>query len=295
MEATVVRRAYAGIVAVVLVAAAVVFMANGTTTNDPTYVVFTIDTERDVPPLLESYAGIEQGMPQLLSLFEEHEVSATFLVTGRIAQTYPDMVHMLAEGHEVGCHGMYHDVALSSLAYEEKAERIEQATTLITNVTGTTPTSFRAPGHSCDTDVIRILEGIGYTVEASCYQGESYPYHPSYDDWTKEGEMDMLRIPASNAPEYFYPFYYHDTDWRIPYEYVVDAQAQRDMKIVVIGLHPWELCTMELPEGYEAIEASCGEHTYQRLADLLDYLDDKDVEYITLAEAYGLITSSDAS
>ncbi|RZN47361.1 hypothetical protein EF808_04210 [archaeon] len=289
------KRSHAVVIAVLVVAGVLLAFASGVNEPDPIYVVFTIDTERDVPPLLEGSSGIEKGIPLLLSLFEEHGVRATFLVTGHVAENYPDVVQQIAYDHEVGCHGMYHDVALSSLGYQEKVERIEEATAIIASVTGSKPTSFRAPGHSCDTEVIRILEGLGYTVEASCYQGDSYPYHPSWDDWTEVGDMNMLRIPASNAPDYFYPFYYHDTEWSIPFEHVINMQNDRPETIVVIGLHPWELCNFDLPEEYGAIEESCGPHTYQRLVAFLEYLHDKNVEYVTLAEAYELLISDGAS
>ena len=46
-----------------------------------TYVLFTVDTEYDFPPVLNTEKGLDEGIPVLLSIFEEHDVKATFLVT----------------------------------------------------------------------------------------------------------------------------------------------------------------------------------------------------------------------
>ena len=52
-----------------------------------------------------------QGMPRLLDLYDKYGVKATFFYTGHIAQLYPEVVKMAYErGHEVGSHGLTHEV-----------------------------------------------------------------------------------------------------------------------------------------------------------------------------------------
>src|SRR5690349_11802564 len=72
-------------------------------------VCITIDTEHDCPPYLTTYQGIEVGVPRLLSLLAEENVPATFFTTGDVARRYPELIQrIVAEGHELGCHGDSH-------------------------------------------------------------------------------------------------------------------------------------------------------------------------------------------
>jgi hypothetical protein len=135
---------------------------------------------------------------------------------------------------------------------------------------------------------LEILEKNGYLIESSAYKGDSYPYNPSANDWQVQGEMEILRVPVSNAPDYLYSFFYYESSWIDAFEYLMEEQKEKDIKIMVIGLHPWELCELDLPEGYEETERICGDATHDMLVELLEYLKDKDVNYITLSESYEL-------
>ncbi|HOP09368.1 MAG TPA: polysaccharide deacetylase family protein, partial [Candidatus Methanofastidiosa archaeon] len=226
-----------------------------------TYVIFTVDTERDFPPILNTYIGIDEGVPMLLDIFDQYDVKATFLVTGNVAILRPDIVKLISQNHEVGNHSLYHLEPLYTLDYEEKVWRVEESTRILEEIIGENVTSFRAPGHSCDTELVEILQERGYLVESSGYHGDSYPYHPSSDDWQTAGDMDILRVPVSNAPAYFYSFFYYGASWIDAYEYVIEEQEDKDIKVVVIGIHPWELCQLELDDTYESTERVCGDVT----------------------------------
>lgn len=72
-------------------------------------VCLTVDVEPDCPPFLETFHGIEQGLPALLALFAEARVRGTFFVTGQVARHYPKAVDgIVSSGHELGCHGDTH-------------------------------------------------------------------------------------------------------------------------------------------------------------------------------------------
>ena len=258
--------------------------------NHGTYVIFTVDTERDFPPVLNTYRGIDEGIPILLNIFEQYGVKATFLVTGNVAKMRPDVVKLISESHEVGNHSLYHIEPFYSLDYEEKYRRVEESTSILEEVTGKDITSFRSPGHSCDTELINILESFGYLVECSAYKGDSYPYHPSADNWEEGGDMNIMRIPITNAPYYFYSCFYYGQSWIDAYEYSIEQQNDKDVKVVVIGLHPWELCDLDLDEANAYTDRVCGQVTHDMLIELLDYLKDKDVKYITMYEAYQLLS-----
>jgi len=51
----------------------------------------------------------EDILPDMLKVFQEKNVQATFFITGRFAKKFPDTVKMIATaGHEIGNHGYSH-------------------------------------------------------------------------------------------------------------------------------------------------------------------------------------------
>ena len=134
---------------------------------------------------------------------------ATFLFTGREARNHPKVVEdVLREGHEVGCHTMYHEtvgVATFNMPGEnfildsEVRGRLALATDTVESVAGIRPVSFRAPRLFGSTAMINTLEDLGYVADASFpayYSGLGFlPYRPSREDWSKEGNLRILELP----------------------------------------------------------------------------------------------------
>ncbi|NYT13328.1 MAG: polysaccharide deacetylase family protein [Candidatus Methanofastidiosa archaeon] len=256
-----------------------------------TYVLFTVDTEYDFPPVLDTEIGLDQGIPILLSIFKEHNVKATFLVTGEVADNRPDILNKIYQnGHEIGSHS-YHHKSIKAQTATEIQNEITLSTKAIENVIGERPVSFRAPGHSACNDLMTILHENGYLVEASADKINYYPYHPDENDWTLEGNMSILRVPVSHTPSYFYPPTTYNRSWIDCFNKVVSSQSDKNPKIVVIGLHPWELVEIEAPEEYQSYTRVCGNYTIENLTSLLEYLDGQDVTYVTLEELYYILNS----
>jgi len=254
-----------------------------------TYVLFTVDTEYDFPPVLNTEKGLDEGIPVLLSIFEEHDVKATFLVTGEVADKRPDVLKEIYQrGHEIGSHS-YHHKSIKAQTYPEIENEIILSTNAIEKAIGVRPVSFRAPGHSACNDLMTILQDQGYLVEASAEKINFYPYHPNETDWTSEGNMSVLRVPVSHTPAYFYPPTTYSRSWIDCFNKAVSTQSDKDIKIIVIGLHPWELVEIEAPEQYQSYTRACGNYTIDNLTSLLDYLDNQKVIYITLEELYHII------
>jgi peptidoglycan/xylan/chitin deacetylase (PgdA/CDA1 family) len=251
----------------------------------PIYILFTVDTEPDLPPILSTCRGMEEGIPFLLEKFSTYEVPATFFVLGETAVIYPHLIIHLAQDHEIGCHGMHH-ISLKDLSPEEKELQVKEATEILQDLAGSIR-SFRSPGHSCDTSLIDILQRHGYTIEASACKEHSYPYNPSLQDWLQEGTCSLLRVPVSHTPAYFYAPLVYPRSWTECYGDVLETQSDRRVKIVVIGLHPWEFISLEAP-GYESYIQGCGEYTRTQLTDLLDFLSHRNISYLTMNQLYDL-------
>lgn len=284
------RATVAAIGALLFLTAAALGLSQQDGSRETVYVLVTIDTERDLPPYYDTMTGMTEGIPALCGILESHGVTATFFVTGSVAGRAPDTIRTLSQTHEIGSHCMYHEEKLSTLTYEEKWERVAESAGILSSITGRKVTSFRAPYHSADTELYNILEDQGYLVEASAYAGPDAPYHPSADDWRVHGAMNILHVPVTHVPGIFYPYNTYPGTWPELADFAIESQKGQEKKLIVIGLHPWELCEQDFYPPLIGFERPCGNYTLTQLGSLLDHLDSMDAHYITMTEAYGLFT-----
>ncbi|HEX7705124.1 MAG TPA: polysaccharide deacetylase family protein [Thermoanaerobaculia bacterium] len=91
--------------------------------------------------------GPESDTPQLLDLFDSRGVKATFFVKGSLASRYPDIIHdIAARGHSIGNHSQNHPSGTFwCLTPSRIASEIDQCNRTLTELTGFSPTWFRAP------------------------------------------------------------------------------------------------------------------------------------------------------
>ncbi len=233
--------------------------------------VLSFDMETDIGSWTSGTKGITQGTPRILDILQRHEVSATFLFTGREALRHPEMVHRVRDaGHEIGCHTMFHenigepvyDVPVGGFILEREIEpRLMLATETVEQVAGVRPLSFRAPRLFGSTAMLKCLEKLGFLVDSSFpsyFHGRDFaPYHPSRENWAEPGSMHILEIPV---------FYDHNAEDN------GDQNRQRDQwpmlrlrggayfadlcrrmyrrprpaadNVLCVYLHPWEFAEM---------------------------------------------------
>ncbi|MGO3928850.1 polysaccharide deacetylase family protein [Rhodopseudomonas pseudopalustris] len=139
-------------------------------------VYLSVDVEGDCPPYLQTWRGLDEGLPRLLALFAEEQVPATFFTTGEAAQRFPDRIAAVVEaGHELASHGLTHRNFRDMTAAEADHEITSSAALLRTfgNVT-----SFRAPYLSFPEAFVPLLSKAGLTVDASrsAYKRQEAPY-----------------------------------------------------------------------------------------------------------------------
>jgi peptidoglycan/xylan/chitin deacetylase (PgdA/CDA1 family) len=102
----------------------------------PVSSIMRVSTAEPVLSLTYDDGPHPEHTPALLDVLREHGARATFFVlTGR-AREHPELVHrMLAEGHEVGLHGIDH-VRLTTLPGREAARRLRRAKRELEAITG---------------------------------------------------------------------------------------------------------------------------------------------------------------
>src|SRR5437773_8606093 len=88
--------------------------------------------------------GPNTGIWRILRILSLHEVKATFLTCGGIAERYPEAVAAIAaQGHEIAGHGYHHEVA-RDLTKDEERDVIKRTTDMILNRAQKRPFGWRS-------------------------------------------------------------------------------------------------------------------------------------------------------
>ena len=227
-------------------------------------VAFTVDVEQDAPPFLDTWRGVETGLPLMLELLAKYEVRATFFVTGRTAEGFPELIAQTSTRHEVSCHGYEHE-RFDRLGVEEQRRRIEKATEVLQAVTGRRPPGFRAPNFRLTSQTIAILEQLGYTYDASKAIYKRFP-----------GQRGSSMIVISNSlPSSL-------LRWPTWISRRVLGACLCLLPLVVLDYHPWELVKMSHIRF--DLKYGTGAKALSRLDRTLGYLLSRGVGFVTLEE-----------
>src|SRR6185312_11448531 len=97
-------------------------------------------TNLDKPGLLSMGTyGARVGVPLILDLLKENNLSATFFVPGWTAETHGDMIRVVYDkGHEIGHHGYLHEEP-TQLSREREEDVLRQGLFALRAVTGEDP------------------------------------------------------------------------------------------------------------------------------------------------------------
>ncbi len=201
-------------------------MPKPASSSRPRDVCITVDMEPDCPPFLWTWRGMEEGAPRLLDLFARHAIPATCFTTGESARHSPRVVErMVAEGHELGCHGMSH-TPFPQLDREAARREIVESSEILRSFGPVT--SFRAPNLLFPDEYLGLLEDAGYELDSS--QGK-HKQAWWFGDVTPPPSppTSLKRIPASTTSSVI----------RLP-AWLRDRFLLSLDGPVVLFVHPWE-------------------------------------------------------
>lgn len=108
--------------------------------------------------------GVRTGVWRLLDLFDTHGVHASFSVSGRLAQDWPEVVRSVAAaGHDLVGHGWVNDQFLNEA--DEATERgiIEQTLDAIEKASGVRPRGWASPANSSSERSKQLMLDAGIT------------------------------------------------------------------------------------------------------------------------------------
>ncbi|HPQ69986.1 MAG TPA: DUF3473 domain-containing protein [bacterium] len=207
---------------------------------------------------VEQWDNLEEVAPQatyrILRLLEENGVRATFFTLGWLAKRHPRLVRAIhASGHEVACHGYFHE-PLTKLHPDEFRADIRAAKRLLEDTVGTSVRGFRAPSFSINESnlwTFDVLIEEGFEYDSSLYPGRLVPFgfagafrHPHNVDRGTGGlikELPMatlkmfgVKLPFAGGGHFrLYPY------WMI--RRGIRRINQNERAPVVVYFHPWEI------------------------------------------------------
>lgn len=133
---------------------------------------------RDVPEFMgkwdKRHDYISESTAKLLKLFRSRGLKATFFVVADVADNYPGLLEsILADGHEIGCHGLHHAIKIHSrtlqpaFTREEFIERTGLAREKLQQKTGQPIIGYRAPGAYVGRWMLECLAELGFSYDSS--------------------------------------------------------------------------------------------------------------------------------
>jgi peptidoglycan/xylan/chitin deacetylase (PgdA/CDA1 family) len=159
-------------------------------------------------PVKMSHAefGVRVGAPRILSLLAERGIGSTWFVPGHTLVTFPESTAaILAGGHEIACHGWFHEDAVD-LSRDEERAMIQRCAEAVERVSGAPPRGWRAPYWSLGAASLELIEKAGFAYESSLMADDYRLYRVRLGDRHSmtEGsrfgrEGSLVEVPVSWA------------------------------------------------------------------------------------------------
>ncbi len=123
--------------------------------------IYNVDTDENKVAITFNCAVGNSDIDSILATLDEYGVKATFFLLGSWADDYTEEVQKIYDaGHELGNHSYSHK-DMPSMTYENILLDIQKCNETVRNITGHSPTLFRAPSGSYDNKTISAAENLG--------------------------------------------------------------------------------------------------------------------------------------
>ena len=123
--------------------------------------IYNVDTNKNKVAVTFNCAVGNSDIDSILATLDEYGIKATFFLLGSWADDYTEEVQKIYDaGHEIGNHSYSHK-DMPSMTYENIMLDIQKCNETVRNITGRSPTLFRAPSGSYDNKTISAAENLG--------------------------------------------------------------------------------------------------------------------------------------
>lgn len=251
-------------------------------------VLLSFDTEEfDVPKEHGVEFSLEEGMSvsvvgtnRILDVLKEHGVKATFFCTANFSQNAPLVIQrIIAEGHEVACHGCDH--------WCPKESDVRISKEINEKIAGIKCHGYRQPRMFPVSD--EEIETCGYLYNSSlnpAFIPGRYMHLNTPRTCFRQGSV--LQIPASVTPIFRFPLFWlslHNLPESV-YHWMVRRVLKHDGYFVTY-FHPWEFYELKSHPEFKMpfiIKNHSGEEMAVRLSNLITMLKKKGEEFVTYTD-----------
>ncbi len=269
------------------------------------YVALTIDLDRDYPVPVSgalkaasyspeckpSFTCTIKGLKALSSILEETGIKATFFIEARALQhinAQEEALVSIITRNEIGCHGLDHEDLAGkytgiSISPPRQLALIKKATEIISKITRSKPTGFRAPYLSTTPNLGEILRTLNYRYDSSIYLESFKPPHP-YPLGCKVYEIPLPLYPLGERKASLYTWTLHEGKRSIDeFKQILDVYlANDDGGLLVISTHTWHLA-YRISSNLKLSPQQVQENV-SLLYSLITYLEDKGSTLLPIGE-----------
>lgn len=169
-------------------------------------VAFTFDVDAESPLLTTDPAFADRmgtmshqaygplvGVPRLIDILDDFDVTATFFVPGYTAHRHPGAIRAIAEaGHEIAHHGYLHESLVGATEDIERAI-LQRGLDALQEVAGVRPTGYRAPMWEMNWHTPKLLAEFGFTYDSTLMDSD-HPY-----ELAVSATESLVELPVSWA------------------------------------------------------------------------------------------------
>ena len=154
--------------------------------------------------------GVQVGTPRILELLAGREIPTTWFIPGHTLETFPASTEaILAGGHEIGCHGWFHEDH-AELGTDETIELLARCRDAVAKWTGAPPTGWRAPYWSLDPWTLELVHEAGFAYDSSLMADDYRLYRVRVRD---EHSVEKGSRFSPESPLVEVPVYWALDDW----------------------------------------------------------------------------------
>jgi peptidoglycan/xylan/chitin deacetylase (PgdA/CDA1 family) len=148
--------------------------------------------------------GVRVGAPRILELLASRGIVSTWFVPGHTLETFPESTAaILAGGHEISCHGWFHE-DYATLSTDEAIDSLARQRDAVARVTGSNPRGWRAPYWSLEERTLELAHAAGFAYDSSLMADDYRLYPVRFNDQHSVAkgssfgpESQLVEVPVS--------------------------------------------------------------------------------------------------
>lgn len=133
--------------------------------NEPAELLSGVQTDKRVVSLIFEGFSDQESMEQIIKLMASRGVDCVFFLSGVVAAEQPEVVRAIRDaGLTIGNYGMTGQKDMQERSQQNNLHQLIRAQTLLTEVSGITPTLFRSNGVTCSREILQAGAAAGLSA-----------------------------------------------------------------------------------------------------------------------------------